>query len=210
MFRVAGAAVRVRARTALGILAVLLIAGTAGCSNPAPGGHRDFMPAETSGGLATISGVHVGVLTAIEVSFPSNSAAGTVHVRSVRLVDPSPGVHMQGADAFRVRGLPGLPPSGQEDFGTRSPGCPENYLGPRPVTAITLAPRKAGHWIAEILFTVTAPGTYHFGTAKIVYTVGGVRSWQYESLGLVIRYVDPPRPAVGPVPRRDGGCPQSS
>jgi hypothetical protein len=150
------------------------------------------MPAATRTGLVTISGVHVGVLTSIAVSFPSNSAAGTVHVRSVELVDPSPGVHMQGTAAFRVQGLPGLPPSGQEDFGTRSPGCPKNYLGPRPVTAITLAPHKTGHWIAQILFTVSAPGTYHFGKAKIFYTVGGVRTWQYESLGLAIRYDDPP------------------
>jgi hypothetical protein len=202
-----GLAVRAWARPALGVLAVALTAGTAACSNSAPGSQRDFMPAATNTAVWTISGVHVGVLTTIEVSFPSNSAAGTVHVRSVELVDPSPGVHMQGTAAFRVQGLPGLPPSGQDDFGTRSPGCPRNYLGPRPVTAITLAPHKTGHWIAEILFTVSAPGTYHFGKAKVFYTVGGVGSWQYESLGLTIRYDDPPHPALVHIPRRDDGCP---
>jgi hypothetical protein len=80
---------------------------------------------------------------------------------------------------------------------------------PRPAARhghITLAPHKTGHWIAEILLTVSAPGYYHFGKAKIFYTVGGVRSWQYESFGLAIRYDDPPRPALVHVPRRDDGC----
>jgi hypothetical protein len=114
---------------------------------------------------------------------------------------------VQGTEAFRVRGLPGLPPSGQEDFGTRSPGCPNNYLGPHPVTAISLAPHRGGRWIAEILFTVIAPGTYHFGKAKIFYTAGGIQNWQYENLGLSIRYDNPPHPALVHIPRRYDGCP---
>jgi hypothetical protein len=115
-------------------------------------------------------------------------------------------VHVQATEAFRVRGLPGLPSSGQVIYGTRSAGCPRNYLGPQPVTAITLAPHKAGHWIATILLTVTAPGSYHFSKAKITYTVDGVKNWQYQDLGLVVSYTDPPRPELAHIYRQDDGC----
>jgi hypothetical protein len=179
---------------------------TAACSGPARSGtHHGFMPSDTVGAVSD-SGIHVGQLTEIYVSFPSNSAAGPVHVLSVRLVDLAPNVHVQATEAFRVRGLPGLPSSGQVIYGTRSAGCPRNYLGPQPVTAITLAPHKAGHWIATILLTVTAPGSYHFSKAKITYTVDGVKNWQYQDLGLVVSYTDPPRPELAHIYRQDDGC----
>ena len=97
-------------------------------------------------------------------------------------VRPPPGVQVEATDAFRVRGLPSLPSSGQAIFGTQSAGCPKNYFGPQPVKAITLEPHKAGHWIARILLTVTAPGTYHFGRARITYELTGVRAGSTRTL----------------------------
>jgi hypothetical protein len=58
-----------------------------------------------------------------------------------------------------------------------------------------------------ILLTVSAPGTYYFSRAKISYTVDGIRSWQYENLGLVVRYVAPPGHELDLIPRRNDGCP---
>jgi hypothetical protein len=193
------------------VLAIVLAASVSACSGAAiaRGGHRNFMPVDGNGipTTMTISDVHVGLLTEIYVAFPSNSLNGTVRVSSVRLVDPPPGIRLQDTSAYRVRALPGLPTSGQAIFGTRSPGCPRNYLGPQPVTAITLAPHKAGQWIAQILLTVAAPGSYRFAKAKISYTVDGASSWQYENLGLVIRYEAPSQRALLRIPRRDDGCP---
>jgi len=122
-------------------------------------------------------------------------------------VRPPPGVQVEATDAFRVRGLPSLPSSGQAIFGTQSAGCPKNYLGPQPVKAITLEPHKAGHWIARILLTVTAPGTYHFGRARITYELTGVGGWQYQDVGLVVRYAEPRRPPLLSTMQRDNGRP---
>jgi hypothetical protein len=182
---------RSQASWCLPLVLAALVVGCTGPSAPAPGGHLDVVPVRAGSSGATIGEVPVGTVFQVVVAFPGNNSKAPVRIRAVRLADQPPGVCVRQTAAYRARGIPTPPGSGQAIMGSGA-WNPEYYGRPRPVSAITLAPDSGtSWWIAVIVFTVTRPGRYYFTRAKVIYDVGSIQGWQYENLGLVIDYSRP-------------------
>ena len=112
-------------------------------------------------------------------------------LRSVRLMNAPPGICLRGTVAYRARGRPDLPGTGQAIVGSPGTWDPKYCGQPQLVTAATLPAHASTSWIVTIGFTVSLPGTFHLDRAKITYAAGSVSGWQDEDLGLTIRYSAP-------------------
>ena len=169
-----------RLRAACGLVAALagLVTGCSAARGPAEaapgaaGGRWNVLPAGDSG--AAFAGAPVGELTQVVVAFPANFSGTPVRLRSVRLMNAQPGICLRGTVAYRVRGRPDLPGAGQAIVGSPGTWDPKYYGQPQLVTAARLPAHASTSWIVTIVFTVSAPGTYHLDRAKITYAAGGV------------------------------------
>jgi hypothetical protein len=170
-----------------GLLAMTLATA---CSGSSPSGdHGNALITPRPAGTATTSGVHAGVITEVMIPVVANRGTSRLHVLSVRLTEPPAGVHVLETDAYDTSHIPvGIMAPDVEVTGSLSPGNPR-FWGPRhPVTAITIAAHGRASWVAVIVFTAAAPGSYHFAGVRITYTIGGARNWQDQSLDDTIRY----------------------
>ena len=60
------------------------------------------------------------------------------------------------------------------------------------IAAVT-RPHAYANWLIVIAFTIVKPGRCYLGRAKIDYTAGGQRGWQYQNLNtrIVIKTAPP-------------------
>jgi hypothetical protein len=127
--------------------------------------------------------------TILDYSLPPlhNDSAGSVRLRSVRLISPS-------GPAIRVLNIRAYPTSeaglgwmiGFQGDLTRCPG-----FRPRPVSAVVIAGRSEITWIVVISFIITQPGQYHSGRVRLDYVTNGHAGWQIYYFNDNIEAVSP-------------------
>ena len=159
-----------------------------GCTGPAAGQRAVFEMADPS--FSYFGGTHIEAITDVGVPLFANLTNSTVKLVSVRLVDPPPALHVLSVDAYRREGLlfgqiPWWP-------GSLPAECPKFFGHPSPVTAVSVAPKADVNWLVIIVFTISKPGRYHFGRAKITYSISGVKGWQYQNMNVALTVKPPP------------------
>ncbi|HEX5188809.1 MAG TPA: hypothetical protein VFW16_04670, partial [Streptosporangiaceae bacterium] len=123
----------------------------------------------------------------IGVPLYANLSDKTVRLLSMQLVRVPSAVHIVGLHVYSSRGLS----YGQITFlrGSLSAECPKFFGHPRPVSDGAIQPRRSPPWIITIVVRISRPGHYVSTRAKISYSTGGTRGWQYQNLPL---YALPP------------------
>jgi hypothetical protein len=61
--------------------------------------------------------------------------------------------------------------------------CP----GAQPLNVVFAPPHQQSAWYVVIAVTFAGPGHYYIGKARIDYTAGGVKGWQYQNLFTTMR-----------------------
>lgn len=134
----------------------------------------------------------------IDVGLPGlyNTSDHAVQLRRVQLIDQPSALHILNIRAYD-RAQVGYNIGSME--GDLAIECPKQFI-PHPITSFTVPPRKLARYFVVFSFTISRPGSYHLGKAKIYYRSGGTTKWQYQNLNITVNISTPPLPGPRPLP----------
>jgi hypothetical protein len=140
---------------------------------------------------------HVDEISDVGLPGLYNTSDHAVQLRRVQLVAQPSAVHVLNVRAYNSKQV------GYGDVGSQAGDlhaeCPKQFV-PHPITSFTIPPHKLARYFVVIAFTISKPGTYHLGKAKIYYRTGGTTKWQYQNLNTTVKITNPPRPGLRPQP----------
>jgi hypothetical protein len=181
-------------RTLGPLLVGTLLLGADCSSVGGPAGQQVVFYVDTGFG----QGISATTMDVVDLGVPGlyNLSDQSVRLTAVTLVSAPKPVHIRSVTAYV------LPPWGALGLGHGNllRLCRKSDR-PYPVTAAVTQPHSEPRWEVVIAFTITKPGRYYLGRAKISYTANGQQGWQYQNLFATIT-VQAARP--GTKPRFDG------
>ncbi len=163
-------------RATMTCLALALIA--AGCSPAKPAATERNVFEVAAGFSQGGPGVPTEIL---DIGLPAllNTTGDRVKLTGITLAATTKGVRIRSITAFRY--------DTQDAALGLGTGNVRHCPGAQPLSVVSAAPHQQSAWFVVIAVTFAGPGRYYIGKARIGYTAGGVKGWQYQNLFTTMR-----------------------